>query len=504
MQRDRADLASRIEALEILQDRIEQLERLRAGRPPALGLGLDQGRAIEAKLRERVLRRPRPGHAGAGRTGARSASWARSSAARRGCSRRRGAPAAAAPGAAPALYAAASADSVEDAYNALKTYLMLGDPARREAGHLNDQLARFWRGWLEAKRGDMPREHMIRSAERMIGFATAHLGDAAFPQLAVNAALVDRTRETLGRVVRGMPARERVYADVKARAATRFAPVTVARIVGDADREAVVGSHAVSGTFTREAWHGYVEGAFREAATRELQSADWVLRTAARDDLTLEGSPEQIPRALTELYKAEYVAEWRRFVQGVSVADFGAFDAAAARLDRLGDPAASPLRKVLQAVHEQTAWDGPPPSGAPRRGGAARRARLAQADRAAAGAGRRGSRAAGRRRAARRDGAAAGAGRARVRRRRAAAGAARRRPDAPGRLPRRAVEGARALRARRARRAIPGPARCASWRRRSPQAGRSWPTASGTSTSRCSPTPATPAARCCGRCWCGR
>ena len=58
-----------------------------------------------------------------------------------------------------ALYAEASPASVEDAYNALKTYLMLGDRSRLEAAHLNDQLARFWRGWLEAQRGDeVPRE----------------------------------------------------------------------------------------------------------------------------------------------------------------------------------------------------------------------------------------------------------------------------------------------------------------------------------------------------------
>ncbi|WP_164081729.1 ImcF-related family protein, partial [Stenotrophomonas maltophilia] len=71
------------------------------------------------------------------------------------------------------------------------------------------------------------------------------------------------------------------------------APMTVARIVGDTGAGLVAGSYAVPGTFTKEAWLGYVQPAIKEAANKELQTKDWVLNVAARDDLTLEGSPEQ-------------------------------------------------------------------------------------------------------------------------------------------------------------------------------------------------------------------
>ena len=63
----------------------------------------------------------------------------------------------------------------------------------------------------------------------------------------------------------------------------------------------MAGSYAIPGTFTREAWEQYVEHAFKDAANKELQTTDWVLKTAARDDLTLEGSPEQIQKALIQL-----------------------------------------------------------------------------------------------------------------------------------------------------------------------------------------------------------
>ncbi|MEH3087741.1 MAG: hypothetical protein PGN26_14675 [Xylophilus ampelinus] len=214
-------------------------------------------------------------------------------------------------------------------------------------------------GWLEANRGTMPRDQLMRTAERTISFSMAHLQDPVFPVLASNFGLVDQTRENLRRVVQGIPALDRVYAEIKARASTRYAPVTVAGIVGDKGRAAVAGSHLVPGTFTREAWSGYIEPAFRDAAQNALQSTDWVLRTSVRDDLSLQGSPEQIRKALAERYQAEYAREWQRFVQGVAIAEFGGFDAAVERMNLLGDSAESPLRKLFAALHAQTAWDVP-------------------------------------------------------------------------------------------------------------------------------------------------
>jgi hypothetical protein len=196
----------------------------------------------------------------------------------------------------------ASPTNVDDAYNALKSYLMLADKSHAEGSHLNDQLPRHWRAWLENNRGAMPREQMIHSAERLMTFYLAQIPDPAWPRIDPKLALVDQARENLRRVVRGMPARERVYADVRARANTRFPSMTVARMVGEQDQALVTGSYAVPGAYTRDAWEKFVQDAFRDAASRELQSTDWVLKTAARDDLTLEGSPEQIQKGLTDLY----------------------------------------------------------------------------------------------------------------------------------------------------------------------------------------------------------
>src|SRR5450830_443826 len=276
LQDQRLDLQSRLEALEILQDRIEQLETYRTQRPWSLRMGLYQGDLLERKLREEYF------------NGAR--------------------------------------------------HVMLEPVVAGLEGLLAE---------------------MNSSAERLMTFYLAQVNDPSWPRVAQKLALVDQARENLRRVVRGMPARERVYADIKARASTRFPGVTVARIVGEQDQALLAGSHAISGAFTRQAWEKFVENAFRDAANRELQSADWVLKSASTDDLTLEGSPEQIEKNLVALYKADYAREWQKFVQGVAIADLKGFDGAVLAMNRLGDPQSSPIAKLLTTIYQETSWDNP-------------------------------------------------------------------------------------------------------------------------------------------------
>ena len=355
LQQGRQDLQARLEALIILQDRIEQLERYRQQRPWSLRMGLYQGELLEQKLRaeyfagvKAVMIKPVMDNLEELLTATNA-----------NADQLRAPPTAVAADAAGAQFQQASAANVEDAYNALKTYLMLADKSHAEPGHLNDQLTRYWRGWLESQRGAMSREQMIQVAERLMTFFLAQIADPAWPRVEPKLTLVDQSRETLRRVVRGMPARERVYADIRARANTRFPAMTVARMVGEQDQALVTGSHAIAGAYTREAWEKYLQPAFRDAAARELQSTDWVLKSATRDDLTLEGSPEQIQKGLTDLYKADYAREWQKFVTGVTIANLNGFDAAVVAMNRLGDPQSSPLARLLATIHEQTSWDNP-------------------------------------------------------------------------------------------------------------------------------------------------
>jgi type VI secretion system protein ImpL len=364
MQQDKFDLISRLEALNILQDRLEQLQRYRSDKPLALGMGLYQGERIENKLRaeyfkgiQQVMLTPVTSNLETFLAEVNNSRDKLQATAKAGAAAPTGDTDAAKPIA--FLYKDMSTGNPEDAYNALKTYLMLADRERIDSGHLGDQLTRFWRGWLETNRGNASREQVIRSAEKLITYFLAQAQEPDFPVIENKLTLVDQTRDTLRAVVKGTPARERVYAEIKMRASTRFPAIAVAGIVGEQSKNIMAGSYAIPGTFTRDAWEQFVEPAIKEASTSELQASDWVLKTTARTDLSLEGSPEQIRKELTRMYKTEYIAEWKKFMQGITINDFGSFDNTVAATNRLGDPANSPLNKLVQVLYKQTSWDNP-------------------------------------------------------------------------------------------------------------------------------------------------
>ncbi|MDO1530436.1 type VI secretion system membrane subunit TssM [Fulvimonas sp. R45] len=358
MQKGRIDLQSRLQALQILQDRLQQLDTYRHDHPLMLGLGLYQGGNIEHRLRaeyfqgmQQLMLVPVAQNL--------EAYLDKVVAHRDQLVQARPGTDAGAAQAPPGTYLAPSPTNAQDAYNALKAYLMLGDPGRVEPVHLSDQLTRFWREWLDANRGMMTRDQLIGSADRLMSFYVAQYDQPGWPTIDDKVALVDDTRQALRHVMRGMPAINRVYAEIQARAATRYPSVSVASILGDQGGGLLAGSYAIPGTFTREAWEGYVKDAIRDAANNELNATDWVLQTTQQTDLTLSGSPEQIQKQLETLYDKDYVAQWQKFLQGVSVTVFGSFDAAVKDMNVLGDPQDSPMRKLLETVYRQTSWDNP-------------------------------------------------------------------------------------------------------------------------------------------------
>ncbi|MGY0651029.1 type VI secretion system membrane subunit TssM [Luteimonas sp. A537] len=358
VQQGRVDLKSRIEALLILQQRLEQLEQYREDKPLSLGLGLYQGARIEEKVRReyfngmrQIMLQPVTERL-EGFIGDFVANGKSSPAAE--------APEGGTQEATDTLYQEASATSPDDGYAALKAYLMLGDRSRVEPSALSSELTRFWRNWLEANRGQMTREEMVRNAERLMTFYISQSSASDWPTIETRFALVDDSRNLLREIMKGKPAVERVYDDVKTRAATRFPTITVDYLVGqDVNKGAITGNYAISGAFSRAAWEGYIQDAIKEASNTQLSTTDWVLETSAATDLTIAGSPEHIAQELAGMYKTEYAREWRRFVDNVAIAEFPSFDVAVTRMDSLGDPRNSPLLKLMTQINENTIWDNP-------------------------------------------------------------------------------------------------------------------------------------------------
>lgn len=254
---------------------------------------------------------------------------------------------------------AAPSDRLEDAYNALKTYLMLAHRERLEAAHLADQLPRFWRPWLEAQRGTASLGEVLPLAERVVGFYVSQVGEPDLPLIENQQALVASSRELLRGRLHRLSATERVYNELKARANTQFAPMTVGRILNNRDADLVAGSHIIPGAFTREAWERYFRKAIEEASRGQVKGDDWVLAVSHQEDLGADGDVARNRAALLALYKADYAREWEKFLQGVAVRDFASLEQAAQGLARLADAQNSPLRLILARAASETAWDNP-------------------------------------------------------------------------------------------------------------------------------------------------
>ena len=247
----------------------------------------------------------------------------------------------------------------QDAYNALKAYLMLSNPQYRDASHLSDQITKFWRSWLDTNHGQMPRGEMIQKAEQILTYAMTLANDQYFPVLESDPQLVDQTRQVLTSVVRGMPARDRVYNEIKMRAAVRFPALTVSQIVGESNKTVLLGGYALPGVFTQKAWNDYVSQAIDDAANKSTDTKDWVLNITQSDDLTFSGSPDQIRKQLIQLYKQEYIAEWKKFFNAVHYAKSDNFATEAGIVDILGEPQNSPIRTFMERAAKETNWDNP-------------------------------------------------------------------------------------------------------------------------------------------------
>ncbi|WP_201503410.1 type VI secretion system membrane subunit TssM [Psychrobacter aestuarii] len=353
-------LQEQLASLIILQSRIEQLERYDEDTPLSLGFGLYQGDTLKQKLLEEyynginiILLKPTKQsieqfltqvNNNADQLENKSTAQAAAETAPTENTGKR--------------YTESDPTNVEDAYNALKAYLMLANHEHLETSHLSDQMTRFWRSWLETNRADMPEDKMIRQAERILSFTLSHTHDDNFPLIDNDLGLVDSARATLTKVSKGQPARERVYAEIKMRASARFPSVTVAQITKDSVTNVLLGSYAVSGTFTKSAWTDFISDEIDKAATTKVVADDWVLATSGQDDLTLTGSPEQIRKYLVTRYKQEYISEWQRFLSQVYIRDSKDFQDHAVLLSQLSDPKDSPLMVFFKTLDEQTHWDG--------------------------------------------------------------------------------------------------------------------------------------------------
>lgn len=247
----------------------------------------------------------------------------------------------------------------ETAYNALKTYLMLHKQEVMDASHLANQLPRAWAPWLESQAGASPMADLRRAAERTVAFFVTQIKEKDLPLIENQADLVGRLRTRLAGDTQHLSPYERIYNEIKSRGNARFPSLSVGVILENKDQDLVAGSRNVGGSFTLAGWNGYIKQTLQEASEGKFSGTDWVLDSALNNDLTRVGKPEENHAELLKHYKADYIKEWEAFLTGVAIQPFEGGDKAAEALGRLADPHRSPIRLLFARAAQETIWDNP-------------------------------------------------------------------------------------------------------------------------------------------------
>jgi type VI secretion system protein ImpL len=242
------------------------------------------------------------------------------------------------------------ANNQEYLYEALRVYLMLGQPK-----HLDPESVQAWLG-IDWRRGlpDATADQRDQLASHVGALFESADGGAEPP--ALDAGLVAQARLTLAM----MPLPQRVYNRLKRQVAqARLPEFSVNRAVG---RDVSLLLARQSGEpLTRG-----IAGLYSVAGYRELQKQlPQAVADIARDSWVLDRRESEpaaagagLNSAVLQLYYADYIKQWDGLLADVRIMPFSSLDQGA-RITNALAASDSPLRGFMQAAAKETTLDGP-------------------------------------------------------------------------------------------------------------------------------------------------
>ena len=228
-------------------------------------------------------------------------------------------------------------------YQVLKGYLMLGQPARRDIGHLSALAGTHWRRVLSedvSLRAALDRHLRALFAggaralpldERQIERARETLHTAEIPTLIYGGLVLARS---------GMAPRD----------ATPLRLDRKLGLLGEVfhRRSGTALSEPLPALYTRSAFAALVGGGI-DKAVGDFLAEDWVLGDVKLDAL----ARLQLSQQVLALYQRDYIAAWDRMLADIELKPVSGVAEASAVAAKLGGPG-SPLKALLEVVREQT------------------------------------------------------------------------------------------------------------------------------------------------------
>jgi type VI secretion system protein ImpL len=258
-----------------------------------------------------------------------------------------------------------SQDARGSTYNALKTYLMLGDPSRADSAFLTRLLVALWPRPVEMSLGERD-----DTGRRLAGFYADHLKAHPEWRIETDDQLVTATRNMLVTQIGLASADDMVYQRILDDVKNKYADVSVETLLNGADaRRMFMASQTVPGIYTRAAWDGMIAAAIDKASGEHQLGSDWVLTgkqpqqtvgnplahgaIQARAIVDEKRAAEELKQRLTARYFGEYTAAWQRMLNSMQWQPTSNLSSAVEQLSRLADAQTSPLIALMKSVQYQ-------------------------------------------------------------------------------------------------------------------------------------------------------
>lgn len=243
----------------------------------------------------------------------------------------------------------ARTQGTQHAYQLLKGYLMLAQPAHVDTDWLGKNMLATW-----PKRQGVPDGTWQALAPKLLGFYAQNLPEHPEWRTKPDTQLIRTVRQILLKQIGQRNAESGLYQEMLKRIANNWPDLALRDMTGDTDASTVFSTEeVVPGMFTRQAWQEQVQDAINEVVKTRRDEIDWVL-SDKKHQPDSEMSPEALKVRLTERYFTDFGNAWLNMVNSIQWYEATSLSEAIAQLSLIADVRQSPLVALMNTL----AWQG--------------------------------------------------------------------------------------------------------------------------------------------------
>ncbi len=239
-------------------------------------------------------------------------------------------------------------EGAQSAYQALKAYLMMGDPPRIASAFFTESALSIWPEYNGLKEGEWQ-----TLGTELLTFYASQLPYHNEWTIKPNRTLVAGSRTILIRQIGQRNGESALYQKILQQAQHNFADMTLDDMTGDTDVSFLLSSaDTVPGIFTRKAWEESIEPAIKKAVHERREEIDWVLSDTQKET-DIDISPEKLQQNLTERYFNDFSGSWLSFLNGLQWRETQSLSDTIDQLTLMSDVRQSPIIALMNTLSYQ-------------------------------------------------------------------------------------------------------------------------------------------------------